>query len=351
MAEISSSSAAQQGLPNGVTPVLAASPPNRLDADMALVLDTMARLGARPLEHCTPDLARLQPGPAEAVKAILERQQRTLQDDGIIVQDIDIANGDSVLPVRLYRPQGLLSRLNPAVLYCHGGGFVTGNLDSHDASARALARRTGAIIVSLDYRLAPEHKFPAAHDDTWTGWTWLLAHAQDLAIDPRRIGLAGEDAGANLVCNVAMRARDSDQPRPVHLLLIHPIAGIDMSTPSYGETRWTRPVGKPAMRWCFRHLVEGEDELDDGRIDLVQRHDLAGMPPTTLVLAGFDPLRSEGEALAEALERAQVPVSCLTYDGVTQGFFGLGQLVTKALFAQADAAQALSRAFSPNRRN
>lgn len=334
-----------------IAQVVSGNPADRLDADMKHVLDELAGLGARPLEHGTPDSARRQPRPADAIRSILLRQHREPLDDGVETEDVAIPSGEAELAARIYRPAGLLSRLNPVVLYFHGGGFVTGNLDSHDASARAIARRTGAVVVSVAYRLAPEHRLPAAHDDAWTGWKWLIAQARDLAIDTRRMAVAGEDAGANLAANVALRARDEHYTRPVHQLLIHPIAGIDMSTASYGETLRARPIGLAAMRWRFRHLVETEEALGDPRIDLVSRTDWAGIAPATIVLAEIDPLRSEGELLAELLEASHVPVSCWTYDGVTQGFFGLGVIVTKALFAQADAADALSQAFGPGRRS
>lgn len=331
--------------------LIAGDPMTRLDADMKHVLDRLADMGARPLELLSPEAARRQPRPGEAIRAVLARQGRDRPEDGVVVEDTAIAGAEGELPGRIYRPIGLLSRLNPVVLYFHGGGFVTGDLDSHDASARALARRTGAIVVSVAYRLAPEHKFPAAHDDAWSAWRWLTEHVRDLAGDPRRLALAGEDAGANLAAHVALRARDEGANRPVHQVLVHPIAGSDLTTASYGETLRAQPIGLPAMRWRFRQTFADEADLTDARINLMAREDLAGVAPATIVLAGIDPLRSEGEALAEAFEQAGVPVSCLTYEGVTQGFFGLGLVVTKALFAQSDTADALGKAFAPGRRS
>lgn len=174
---------------------------------------------------------------------------------------------------------------------------------------------------------------------------------RELAGDPKRLVVAGEDAGGNLAANVALRARDENGAQPVHQLLIHPIAGTDLTTASYGETLRARPIGLPAMRWRFRQLFADEAESGDARIELVARTDWAGVAPATVVLAGIDPLRSEGEALADALEQAGVAVNCWTYAGVTQGFFGLGLVVTKALFAQSDAADALGKAFAPGRRS
>lgn len=331
--------------------LIGGDPMSRLDADMKHVLDGLVDMGARPLETLSPELARRQPRPAEAISAILGRQGRQRPDDGVAAEDITLPGADGELPARLYRPQGLLSRLNPAVLYFHGGGFVTGDLDSHDTSARAIARRTGAIVLSVAYRLAPEHRFPAAHDDAWAAWTWLGRNVADLAGDPRRLAVAGEDAGANLAAYVALQARDAGRTQPVHQVLVHPIAGSDLTTASYGETLRAQPIGLPAMRWRFRQLFEDKTQAEDARINLAARPDLAGVAPATIVLAGIDPLRSDGEALAEALEQAGVAVNCWTYEGVTQGFFGLGLVVTKALFAQSDTADALAKAFAPGRRS
>lgn len=331
--------------------LISGDPMARIDADMKHVLDALAALGARPLEQSMPTAARRQPRAADVVAAILARQGREPIDDGVTAEDISIDGAEGELTGRIYRPVGLLSRLNPIVLYFHGGGFVTGSLDSHDASARALARRTGAIVIAVDYRLAPEHKFPAAHDDAWAAWKWLARQVRELGGDPRRLAVAGEDAGANLAANIALRARDEHTSQPVHQLLIHPMAGTDLATASYGEMLRARPVGLPAMRWRFRHLLEDEAAMTDSRLDLVHRDDLAGVAPTTIILADIDPLRSEGEALAEALENVGVAISCWAYEGVTQGFFGLGLVVTKALFAQSDAAEALSRAFGPGQRS
>lgn len=329
--------------------LISGDPMSRLDADMKHVLDRLADLGAQDVQYLSPQAARAQPGFNEALADIIAQQGNARPDDGVVAQDVTI-EATPALPARVYRPVGLLSRTNPMVLYFHGGGFVTGNLDSHDASARTLARRTGAIVVSVAYRLAPEHGFPAAHEDAWAAWQWLVGAAGSLAGDASRIALAGEDSGANLAMHVALSAKAAGRQQPVHQLLIHPIAGGDLATPSYGEMLRARPIGLPAMRWRFRHALEDFEVLQDPRINLVARDDLRGVAPATLVLAELDPLRSEGEALAAVLTAAGVAVNCWTYEGVTQGFFGLSLVVTKALFAQSDAADALSKSFMRTRR-
>jgi acetyl esterase len=320
-----------------------------LDADMQIVLDTLTRLGAQPLEYCSPTIARRQPGFQDALAAIVARQGREASPaTDLLVEDLSIPNGDAApLAARLYRPAGLADRNNPVVLFFHGGGFVTGDLATHEGTAQALARRSGAIVLSATYRLVPEHPFPAAHDDAWTIWRWLVSEAHQLGGDPGRMAVAGEDAGANLAANIALRSHQAHSTQPRHQLLIHPMAGIDLATPSYAETLRTRPFGAAAMRWRWRHLVANPEQRDDPRLNLVSRDDLSGIAPASIVLAAIDPLRSEGEALAAALERASVPLTCQTYEGVTQGFFGLGAMVTKAMFAQSDAAEALRRALEP----
>ncbi|WP_375451132.1 alpha/beta hydrolase [uncultured Devosia sp.] len=345
------SSAADMGGIGRLAELINGDPMERLDADMRHVLDAMTELGARPLEMGSPLAARRQPRLTDAIAAILARQGRAPGEDGVGTEPIAIAGAEGELAGRVYRPAGLLSRLNPMILYFHGGGFVTGDLDSHDASARALARRTGAIVISADYRLGPEHTFPAAHEDAYASWRWLVGAARELGGDPRRLAIAGEDAGANLAMNVALRARDAHLTQPIHQVLIHPIAGSDMSRPSYGEALRARPIGMPAMQWRMRHALDNREQMDDARFNLAGRDDLAGVAPATIILAEIDPLRSEGEALAEALDGAGVASTGTVFEGVTQGFFGLGLIVTKALFAQSEAAEALSRAFGPGRKS
>ncbi|MGV8853398.1 MAG: alpha/beta hydrolase [Devosia sp.] len=323
-----------------------------IDSDMAAVLAMQAQLGARPLEQLTPIAARQQPRASDAIAALLAQQERPpATADDIATEDLMVSGGEGDIAARLYRATDLIDRLNPMVLYFHGGGFITGDLDSHDASARALARRSGAIVLSVDYRLAPEHGLPAAHEDAWAAWTWLGRQAHKLGGDPRRVAVVGEDAGANLAMHVALRARDERGLQPVHQVLIHPMVGTDLSTASYGETLRARPIGLPAMRWRLRQLFPQGVPEQGSLLQLAERGDLAGLPSTTVVLARIDPLRSEGEALAAALEQAKVLVADWTYDGVTQGFFGLGLIVTKALFAQADVGGALLAAFAARTRH
>lgn len=328
---------------------LEGEPMGRADADMVYLLDVMRRLGSRPIEHCGATEARQQPSLADATASLLLVQGRSGGDDGTVgTEDIAIPGPDGDIPARLYRAaesEGDKSYLGrPVILYIHGGGWVVGDLDAADAVPRALAERTGALVLSTHYRLAPEHKFPAAHDDIFAVWSWLAQKARGLGGDPRNIALVGEEVGANMAMNIALATRNG-AVRPVHQVLVHPLAGTDMGRPSYVANMRSRPLNTFTMRWFVRHALANRDDATDPRINLLGRDDFAGLPPTTMILAEIDPLRSEGEDLGAALQAAGVDIQVTTYAGVTHGFFGLGRFVNKAMFAQTEVANRLLAAF------
>lgn len=233
------------------------------------------------------------------------------------------------------------------LLFIHGGGWVTGDLDSADTIARMLAKRCAAIVVSTHYRLAPEHKFPAAHDDTYAAWLWMIENADELGGDAGRAGVAGEGVGANMALNIALQARDEAGLRPRHLVLLQPLARAAAVGDSYEENSKALPLNPSVIRWSNRHSFADAADLEDPRINLVDRADLSGLPPATIILAEIDPLRSEGEDLAHALNLAGNWVDVTTYDGVTHEFFGLGEIVNKAMFAQSQVVINLLAAFTP----
>ena len=217
-------------------------------------------------------------------------------------------------------------------------------------------------MVSCDYRLAPEHRFPAAHDDAFAAYKWVVEHAKSFGGDPAKIAVMGESAGANLAANVAILARDATEaakhpglgehglvkrtavPAPVHMVLAYPVAGSDLDTPSYREDAGGPYLDKARMAWFFDQALEMDGDRTDPRIDLVNA-DLKGLPSATVILAELDPLRSEGEALAKTLEDAGVEVRSHVFKGVVHTFFGLAPVVKKALLAQELAAHDLKRAF------
>ena len=251
------------------------------------------------------------------------------------------------LSARLYRPA--LAKDTPIIIYFPGGTWATGTLDQYEVTARQLAARTGYVVLSVRTRLAPETTFPGEHDDALAGYEWARANLRSWGADPTRVALAGEGPGANLALSTALAARDnaakgSPVPTPDALLLITPWAGTGTSSPSMSENGGSRPLTRSDVRWAQR--LYARDNLGDPRIDLVDRSDFAQMPPTTIVLAQIDPLRSDGEALAARMQAAGVPVEARLYQGVTYDFFGLGAAVPEAAAAESYAAERLRRQFA-----
>jgi acetyl esterase/lipase len=248
------------------------------------------------------------------------------------------------LPARLYNPAPA-KFAEPIILYFHGGGFVEGGLDSYDISARALASQAHAKVLSVAYRLAPEFRFPAAHDDAFAAYRWLLANAASLGADPRRIAVAGEDAGANLAINVSMAARDAHIKPPVQEVLIDPIAGTDFQTPSYIADEYAAPLSRVDMRWYFNNEIAKDADLADPRLNLIGKADLHHLPPTTVISAEIDPLESDGRFLTGELQDQGDTVDRTEYGGMTHDFFAMGPVVGRANDAEGFAAQALDATF------
>lgn len=314
--------------------------------DMQAVLDALARLEAKPVHSLDVAAARSQASPADAARIVQwEKRIPSAPEGQIRSTDIAIPTEAGPLPARLYTPEG--DGPFPVIVYYHGGGWVIADLNVYDATPRALTAGTGAITVSVEYRHAPEHPFPAAHEDAWAAYAWVVENIHDYNGDGARVAVAGESAGANLAANVAIRARETQSRAPVHQLLVYPVAGSDMSTPSYQEHAEAKPLGRADMEWFVSHVFPEPALADDSRINLAARDDLAGLPPATVILAEIDPLRSEGEALADALAAAGVQTRSRVFGGVTHEFFGMGKVVAAAAAAMAMATDDLKQAFTP----
>lgn len=314
--------------------------------EMQLVLDKLSELGAQPLHTLTVVKARAQPTPADAVAAVMA-------DKGIDAGPAaDIATRDIIIPgpagdikARVYTPPG--DGPFPVIVYYHGGGWVIAGIDTYDASASALSLGVGAVVVSSHYSQGPEDVFPAAHDDAFAAYVWVVGNAGTLNADAARMVIAGESAGANLAANVAIMARDAKTITPLHQLLVYPIAGNDMNTPSYLENANAAPLGKADMAWFVENAFAKMEDAADPRINLVGRSDLSGLPPATMITAQIDPLRSESIAYGEALQTAGGEVEMMNYEGATHEFFGMGAVVPQAVeamdFAVARLRGALGR--------
>ena len=317
----------------------------RADRDMARVIEELRLLDPEPVEDLTPAEARRQPTLADALRSLAMKLGVAAVADGVVTHDVTYPAASGRRPARLYRPLNAGGAL-PVTLYFHGGGFVLSGLDDGDAGARAMAARTGAMVASVDYARAPARAFPAAHDDAVAAYRWLLDEVDRLGGDPDRIAVMGEGAGASLALHVCVAARDLGLPPPLRQALVTPLAGADMETASYVINAEARPLGRAAMGWLFDHALPDEAARRDPRIDLIGAADLSGLPPATVVTAEIDPLRSEGLALAEKLRESGVAVNAMDFEGVTHGFFGLGELVRDARIAEDAVARDLACAFA-----
>ena len=337
----SAAAAADTGTRMNQAPAPMAQP----DAQMKAVLDELASLGGKPLESLTAPEARQQPTPTDAVKALIKKQGKpAVPDPAVTSVDKNIQLSTGLTPARIYTPVAGTAPF-PVIVYYHGGGWVIANKDVYDGGARALSKLTGAVVVSIDYRLGPEHKFPAAHDDAYAAYEWALANAASIKGDPKKIALAGESAGGGLAVATAIMARDKKAQMPLAVVSVYPIAGTGTTTPSYVENAAAKPLNRSMMSWFFDKYLNGPQDRADPRVNLVAAN-LAGLPPVTIINAQIDPLRSDGEMLAEKLRAAGVTVNQKTFEGVTHEFFGMGAVVDKAMTAEQMAADALKKAFS-----
>ena len=311
------------------------------NAQMQSVLDALQSLGGKPIETLTAEEARLQPTPADAVQLVMKQQRRSPPPDTVARgEERTIPGAQSNLPVRIYRPRGTFPM--PVIVYFHGGGWVIGNKEVYDATPRALAQQARAIVVSVDYRLAPENKFPAAHDDAFAAYHWVVQNIQSLGGMPGKIAVVGESAGGNLAVNVAIRARDQGFDLPAGVVAIYPVAGGAMNTTSYQEYESAKPLNKVMMDWFFGQYLNRPEQASDPRIDLIHA-DLHGLPPMTVITAQIDPLKSEGDELAVNLRLAGNTVQYQNFEGVTHEFFGMAYVVDQARLAQDFVVQELKR--------
>jgi len=314
------------------------------NGQMQAVLDQLASLGPKPLPTLSAPEARKQPTPADAAKKEMEKEGKpTAPDPAVASVDRTISTPGGSLPVRIYTPKSG-SGPWPVIVYYHGGGWVIANKEVYDGGARALSKLTNAVVVSVDYRQGPEHKFPAAHDDAIATYEWALKNAASIKGDATKLALAGESAGGGLAVATAIAARDRKLQMPLAIVSVYPIAGTDTTTPSYVENAEAKPLNRAMMVWFFDKYLNGPQDRADPRVNLVAAN-LAGLPPTTIINAQIDPLRSDGEILAKKLRDAGVDVQQKTYDGVTHEFFGMGQVVEQAMAAEELAAAALKKAF------
>jgi len=303
----------------------------RLHPEARALLEMMDAQGAPPLE--TQD-------PVEARSARLEPMKLLggEPDELARVENLFAPGPAGDIPLRLYASEH--GGLRPALIYFHGGGFVFGNLDTHDAVCRALAKASGGVVVAVDYRLAPEHKFPAAVDDSHAATKWVAANAERLGIDALRIAVGGDSAGGNLATVVAMRCRDAGGPTLAAQVLIYPVTDLStFETGSHRELGEGYFLTRAAMEWFTGHYLASVDQKRHPEVSPLLAPKLSGLPPALVITAEFDPLRDEGEAYAKRLQQAGVPVTVTRYPGMIHGFVSMRGVLSGGRQAIQEAAQ------------
>ena len=315
-----------------------------IDPQMLAVVEEFLAFETPSYTELTGNQAREAPTPTEAVRDILSKT-------GLPPMPATLDITHQVIPSPV--PQGVLVRTYtplegegpfPVIVYYHGGGWVIANLNTYEPSAKALAEKTGAVVVSVAYRQAPENKFPAAHEDAFAAYQWVLENASTINGDPDHIAIAGESAGGNMAVAVALMARDAGVKLPAHILSVYPVADGDTESPTYDEYANAIPLNRPLMEWFFDKYLGDPSDAQSPLISLVDA-DLNGLPPTTIINAEIDPLRAEGEELAQRMADAGVSVEQQTFPGVTHEFFGMAAVLEQAVQAQDLAVSRLQEAF------
>jgi len=312
-----------------------------LHPQIEAVLKAQAAAGLRPIEALTPAEARAQ----------MEETARSRKAEPLPVARVEervIPGPGGRIRLRFYWPKEAdAGNPVPAIVYYHGGGHVIGSLDTHDFIARNLCAGAGALVASVDYRMGPEHKFPAAVDDSFAALEWVHANAGGLGADPDRFGVHGDSAGANLAAVVALMARDAGQPRLRLQSLVYPVTDYTMSMPSYD--RFATGYGiltREAMLWFRNHYLRRPEDAEDWRASPLKAASLAGTAPALVITAECDVLHDEGERYAATLREAGVPVEYREYSGMIHAFFGMVPLVDVAMNAQRAVWAAFKRAFA-----
>lgn len=305
--------------------------PVTLDPDAAAVFKAFQEAGRPPYETVSP---------VEARELYLKGRLVTNPEPPELksVQSLAIPSPAGAIPARIYTPLRLRQTdgLAPALVFFHGGGWVIGDLDSHDVVCRKLADEGQLVVIAVDYRLAPEHKFPAAIDDAIAATKWIALNARQLGIDAARLSVGGDSAGGNLAAVVAITARDSDGPAIAGQVLIYPATDFAMTHPSHSEPETSILLTHSVIRWFRDHYLNDAADVHDWRASPARVKVLTALPPAYVLTVGADPLRDEGDEYAKRLKGAGVAVTHRTFPGQFHGFFTMGKLLQQANVAAAE---------------
>lgn len=305
--------------------------PVTLDPDAATVYKIFQESGRPPYETVTPQQAR-----ELYLKGCVAASPEAPELRRIVPLSIPAPHG--AIPARLYIPKTLRKSegLAPALVFFHGGGWVIGDLDTHDVACRKLAHEGELILIAVDYRLAPEHKFPAAVEDAIAATRWIAANTGELGIDTSRLSVGGDSAGGNLAAVVALSAREDNGPALAGQVLIYPATDFAMNHPSHREPETSVLLTHSVIQWFRDHYLGGAADGEDWRASPARAATLSALPPAYVLTAGADPLRDEGEAYARRLEAAGVPVTYRHFPGQFHGFFTMGKFLQQANIATSE---------------
>jgi len=309
-----------------------------LDPQARAMIDRTVALNLPPTSQMTP---------AEARASVRERSAALPREDVASVRDHQVAVPGGTITVRVFTPQG--SGAKPALVYFHGGGWVTGDIETHDGICRTLANAADCVVASVDYRCAPEHKFPTAAEDAYAATRWVVEQGAALGVDTRRLAVIGDSAGGNLAAAVALMARDRKGPALAFQVLVYPVTDCDFERPSYIENAEGYNLTSESMRFYWDQYAPGAADRVHPYASPMRAASLAGLPPALVITAEYDPLRDEGEAYARALGAAGVPVAHTRYPGMIHAFFRFTNILDAARAAVAEVVAALQKAWGTTR--
>lgn len=309
-----------------------------LDPQLETLLEQMAAVESIDYREVTPEGLRQTMKMIVAADGLLETVDS--------IEDTSAEGPAGAIPVRVYRPAGAGAAPLPILVWYHGGGWVIGDLDTADTTCRKLANRSGMLVVSVEYRLAPEHPAPAPAEDCWAALCWVSKVASELGGDPSRLAVGGDSAGGNLSALLAVRARDHGGPPLRYQLLVYPVTDLTMSYPSHAENGEGYLLTNEMTAWFLGHYLGSHDDPKHPSLSPLHVDDLSGVAPAFVITAEFDPLRDEGEAYARRLRDAGVAVDLRRYDGMIHGFFQMGGVTPTADLAVTEAASRVRAALS-----
>tara|TARA_R100000935_G_scaffold42902_2_gene65151 strand:+ start:1230 stop:2417 length:1188 start_codon:yes stop_codon:yes gene_type:complete len=327
-------------MPNGTQPDWAPT----IDPQMLAVIEQFQSYENPPFKGATGFQYRNIKLPANAVMDLLHKTGIKPTESKVDISHKILPVSEKGVLVRMYKPKNADKENLPVIVYYHGGGWVIADLDTYEAAPMALAEKANAIVVSVAYRQGPENKFPAAHEDSFYAYKWVVENTAEIGGNPNMIATAGESAGGNLAVAVALMAKERGVKLPVHILSVYPIADGDIDSPSYEKYANAVPLNKGFMEWFFDNYVPDWKTNNNPLINLIDA-DLSGLPATTIINAEIDPLENEGKVLAEKMKTAGIDVERKMYEGVTHEFFGMSAVLEQAVDAQNFAVDRLKKTF------